>query len=67
MCRKLYGGGGDAVAHSRLSACQGSPPAGAPERRLRTMFTRKSTMLSAIVAAPAVATRLSGPQPVSGK
>ncbi len=48
MKAKLYGGGGEAVAHSRLGAPHGLGPAGAPVFRLRTILTMKISTLTAI-------------------
>src|SRR5437588_12632977 len=38
---KLYGGGGDVVAHSSVLPCHGSLPAISPWFQLRTMLIRK--------------------------
>src|SRR5271165_5839977 len=41
---KLYSGGGDEVAHSRVQASQGSLPAGFPLRYDQTTFTTQNRM-----------------------
>src|SRR5205085_2304755 len=64
---KLYGGGGERVSHSRVSAPHGSSPAGVPRRRLQSTFTTSIAMLANRITVPAVATRFSVPQPVSGR
>src|SRR5205814_6072047 len=64
MLAKFSGGGGDVVAHSSVNASHGSSPAISPERRLRTRFTKKTTIATARIAAPIVEMKLSGPQPV---
>src|SRR5579864_6495808 len=45
---KLYGGGGEEVAHSSVLACQGSSPAISPWRQLRTTLMRNSSTENAI-------------------
>src|SRR2546430_13565374 len=40
---KLYGGGGDVVAHSSVLPCHGSLPAISPWFQLRTMLIRKTS------------------------
>src|SRR5205814_6179784 len=40
---KLYGGGGEEVAHSRVLAAHGSSPATSPPLQLRTTLTRNSS------------------------
>jgi hypothetical protein len=65
MRSKLYGGGGDGVAHSRPDAPHGSAGAGAPARRLRHTLTKNTSTLSATVNAPIVDSRLSPDQPAS--
>src|SRR5712692_1048222 len=45
---KLYGGGGDVVAHSRVLPCHGSSPAISPLLQLRTMLMKKSSTEKAI-------------------
>jgi hypothetical protein len=64
MVAKFSGGGGEVVDHSRVNASHGSSPAIAPERRLRTRFTKKMTIATARIPAPIVETRFNGPQPV---
>src|SRR6266566_207502 len=39
---KLYSGGGEGVAHSRVHASQGSFPAGCPLRKERTILRTKT-------------------------
>src|SRR5437868_5829164 len=52
---KFQAGGGEAVAHSRVEAPQGSDPAAGPRRRLTTTLMMKIATLSAIMTAPALA------------
>src|SRR6185312_10635279 len=63
-CTKLYGGGGEATAHSRPGAPHGFGPAMGPLRQVRSTLTRKMTTLTASVTAPTDARKLSGPHPV---
>jgi hypothetical protein len=64
MLAKFSRGGGEVVDHSSVNPSHGSSPAISPERRLRTRFTKKTTIATARIAAPIVEMRLSGPQPV---
>src|SRR5205823_14572498 len=54
---KLYGGGGDEVAHSRVLPPHGSSPAGSPLRSEIATFHRNGSMLAAIVKPPMDASR----------
>src|SRR5712692_4506807 len=55
---KLYGGGGEVVAHSRVFARHGSLPATSPWFQLRTMLMRKRSTENAIKNDDAVMIRL---------
>src|SRR6185436_4309464 len=58
MAMKLYAGGGQLVAHSSPDAFQGLSGARSRRRMLTTTFTRNTSMLTAIVTAPTVDSRL---------
>src|SRR5438445_8037427 len=45
---KLYGGGGEVVAHSSVLACHGSSPATSPPLQLETMLMMNSSTENAI-------------------
>src|SRR3954447_2596599 len=64
---KLYGAGGDVVAHSSVPASQGLSPEGAPRVLLITTLISSSRKLANRTSAPAVERRLSGPHPISGR
>src|SRR4029079_4013224 len=55
---KLYGGGGELVAHSRVFASHGSSPATFPLRSETKTFQRKGSMLAPISRLRNVAARL---------
>src|SRR2546422_560795 len=63
MRAKLYGCGGDVVAHSSVSPSHGSSPAGLPLPRtmLWKTFQRNTMTAAAMRYAPSVETRFSGP------
>src|SRR5205823_944648 len=63
---KLYSGGGDVVAHSSVSPCQGSLPAGAPCLRLRHQFQKVSRTPNASRKAPIVDSRFQTSHPSPG-
>src|SRR5581483_3539277 len=67
VCKKLYAGGGDGVAHSRPDDSHGFAPAASPPRQLMITFTTKTITDSAMMYAPIVATRLSVPHPVGAR
>src|SRR5438445_1217841 len=54
MVSKLYGDGGEVVAHSSVQASHGSSPAGAPFLRETRMFQTKIKKLGACSNAPRV-------------
>src|SRR5690606_2217207 len=54
MYAKLYGAGGDVVAHSSVYAPHGLSPAGAPRRQLRSRFHAKTSTPAAWMNAPTV-------------
>src|SRR5438552_1695999 len=56
---KLYGGGGEVVAHSSVFPSQGSSPTCSPLMKVATRFRSSGMMLIAIVKAPTVEMRLS--------
>src|ERR1041385_9069799 len=58
---KFCGGGGDDVAHSRVSASHGLGPADTPRIPLRIMFQNSRRKLDANVMAPMVERRFSPP------
>src|SRR5690606_11183353 len=58
---KLYGGGGDVVAHSSVYAPHGFSPAGTPRRQLRNRFHAKTRTAAAWMNAPTVSMKLSVP------
>src|ERR1700735_1087509 len=60
---KLWGLGGDVVAHSSVHASHGLSPATAPFRRLLTMLATKRSVDSAMMNAPTVDAMLSAPHP----
>src|SRR3979409_176503 len=60
---KLYGGGGDVVAHSSVLPCHGSSPAISPPCQLRTTLMRNSRTENAIRKDEIVMIRLVVPQP----
>src|SRR5207248_11226777 len=66
MTGKLYGGGGDVVAHSSVPPKNGSGPAGAPRKRLQTRFAKISSSPAVRMKAPIVSERLYAPQPSDG-
>ena len=55
---KLYGGGGELVAHSSVLPSHGSSPAGLPLRSEMNTFHRSGSMLAAIVNPPIVASEV---------
>src|SRR5438067_8886847 len=63
MTGKLYGGGGEVVAHSSVPPYQGSGPAGGPRKRLQTRLPKISSSPAVRMKAPTVSERLYGPQP----
>jgi hypothetical protein len=63
--RKLYGGGGDGVAHSSVEAPHGFDSAAAPRRRLVITLIRNTSSDTKITAAPIVASRFIDPQPIA--
>src|SRR6185503_7291835 len=54
---KLYAGGGEEVAHSRVLPSHGSSPTRSPLMKVATTFTRNGSTLAAMRNAPAVETR----------
>src|SRR5215813_10354635 len=62
---KLWGGGGEVVAHSRVQASQGSAPAGSPRRSETMTFTTKIRMAMAWRGTPSVVMRFQISQPRS--
>src|SRR4051794_11873255 len=60
---KLYGGGGDVVAHSSVPPWKGSGPDGAPRRKLHTRFAASTTSPSASRYEPSVSIMFELPQP----
>src|SRR5204862_4756306 len=60
---KLYGGGGEVVAHSSVFASHGSSPAGWPPRSDENTFQISGSIDRAIVKPPTVAARFSSFQP----
>src|SRR6185312_6550637 len=60
---KLYGGGGDSMAHSSVPASHGFEPAYAPRRRLTKMLTTNSSTPTANIADPIVVMRFTDPHP----
>src|SRR5262249_36513740 len=62
---KLYSGGGEVVAHSRVQASHGSSPARSPLRSERTTFTTKKRTPSICSGTPAVVTRFHHSHPRS--
>jgi hypothetical protein len=56
---KLYGGGGEVVAHSSVLPSHGSSPAGLPLMNVATTLMRNGTMLTAIMKAPIVEMKFS--------
>src|SRR3954470_3248326 len=63
---KLYGGGGELVAHSSVEAPQGLSTASSPRRRLRITLTISTAKLAAKTAAPALESRFRLSHPISG-
>src|SRR5205823_2555130 len=60
---KLYGGGGEVVAHSSVQASHGSSPAGAPCRSDTRMFTTKISTAAIWTGTPSVVMRFHISQP----
>src|ERR1044071_4300029 len=67
VCKKIKLGGGDDTAPSRPDDFHGSGPATAPPIQLLIALMTNSNTDVAIVTAPTVARRLSGPQPVAAR
>src|SRR5437016_4172206 len=63
MAAKLYSGGGDLVDHSRVSASQGSLPAGGPHHRAWNQLSRVMPVPTAKMNPPIVEMRLRLSQP----
>src|SRR5262249_13776510 len=62
---KLYGGGGEVVAHSSVQASHGSLPAGPPPPRATTTFTPSGATPRICRGTPNVVTRFQTSQPRS--
>src|SRR5215212_6660574 len=62
-CTKLWGGGGEVVAHSSVQARHGLGPAGSPLRRLDVTFQISTNRARPVKKTPMVEIRLSSPQP----
>src|SRR5258706_5043650 len=63
---KLYTGGGDGIAHSRVAPPQGSFPATSPRLRVHHRFTRNTSTATPSRNAPAVETWFKRVTPNSG-
>src|SRR5213078_2750595 len=66
ITEKLYGGGGEGIAHSSVAPPHGSFGAGAPCERVRHRLTTNTSVATPIKNAPIVETRLRLETPGSG-
>src|SRR2546422_7447594 len=66
ITEKLYGGGGEEIAHSSVAPPHGSFGAGAPCERVRHRLTTNTSVATPIKNAPIVETRLRLETPRSG-
>ena len=63
---KLWGGGGELVAHSSVFPSHGSSPAGSPLMNVAITLIRNGMMLTATMKAPTVEMVFRTVQPASG-